>query len=265
MQVLKKHPDVRWTLVFMHQIDVCRHELFKPVEDELSKRNYTVFAGDWHHYIKFKRHGRNHYVLATAGGVSQLRGKNYGEFDHITYVTMTGKGPVVANVMLDGILPEDVVTAATSARTFRTMMDTEPFVPAPGYPWKALIDQHTLNKYISKANLTDNTIRISEKNSREIIPLNHPDAAGKTFRLSAATQAKLAKNSKFTVKLRAFDASGKIIYSSGVTVSKSTLWQRNVEKIKIPAGTHKIDLCIESENFSTDCFGETRYIFVEEI
>ena len=34
----------------------------------------------------------------------------YGEFDHVTLVTVTDEGPVMANLTLDGILPHDVTT-----------------------------------------------------------------------------------------------------------------------------------------------------------
>src|SRR5262249_30759143 len=36
------------------------------------------------------------------------RGVEYGEFDHITWVTMKKDGPVIANILLDGILREDL-------------------------------------------------------------------------------------------------------------------------------------------------------------
>ena len=51
-------------------------------------------------------------MLATTGGSSQLRGPRYGEFDHVTMVTVTNDGPVMANLRLDGILPHDVTTRA---------------------------------------------------------------------------------------------------------------------------------------------------------
>ncbi len=113
LEVLKKYPDVRWTCVFMHQPGTVNTKPWGKLEKELMKRKYTVFAGDWHHYCKFQRHGKNYYVLATAGGESKLRGIEYGEFDHLTYVTMTDNGPVVANILLDGILDDDVVTTET--------------------------------------------------------------------------------------------------------------------------------------------------------
>ncbi len=109
--VLQKHPDVRWTFIFLHQPGAIRTNPFINLEKELQKRKYTVFAGDWHQYCKFQRYGRNYYVLATAGGDTGGRGIPYGEFDHITHVTMTENGPVVVNVLLDGILDDDVVTS----------------------------------------------------------------------------------------------------------------------------------------------------------
>ncbi len=112
---LRKNTKVRWTFVFLHAPTTMKTRQFLRIEKELTKRKYTVFMGDWHRYIKFSRYGRNYYVLATAGGVSKLRGKEYGEFDHVTWVTMTKDGPKVKNILLDGSeLPEDVVTSANN-------------------------------------------------------------------------------------------------------------------------------------------------------
>src|SRR5262249_33894553 len=69
---------------------------------------YTVFCGHIHHYQKFVRQGRNYYQLATTGGGSKMRGVPHGEFDHIVWVTMKKTGPVLANILLDAILPEDL-------------------------------------------------------------------------------------------------------------------------------------------------------------
>ncbi len=68
-------------------------------------RKYTVFCGHVHRYQKFVRNGMNYYQLATTGGGSRLRGVEYGEFDHVAWMTMKKDGPLIANVMLDGILP----------------------------------------------------------------------------------------------------------------------------------------------------------------
>ena len=45
----------------------------------------------------------------------RLRGNYFGEFDHITWVTMTDAGPSMANLRLDGILPHDIVNNETKA------------------------------------------------------------------------------------------------------------------------------------------------------
>ena len=78
------------------------------VEKSLAGRKYTVFCGHVHRYQKFVRNGTNYYQLATTGGGSRLRGTKYGEFDHIAWVTMKKDKPLIANVMLDGILPADL-------------------------------------------------------------------------------------------------------------------------------------------------------------
>lgn len=111
-KALEENQDVKWTLLFMHQplwiLDNTRY--WKDVEQLLSDREHTVFAGHHHHYVKYTRNNSNYFMLATTGGTSQLRGPNFGEFDHVVWVTMTEEGPVVANLLLEGIWNEDVVT-----------------------------------------------------------------------------------------------------------------------------------------------------------
>ena len=79
----------------------------------LGERDYTVFAGHFHRYVKNVRQDRKFITLATTGGGSSLRGSIYGEFDHVAWVTMTSEGPRIANLMLDGIHDENVVTSAS--------------------------------------------------------------------------------------------------------------------------------------------------------
>ncbi len=111
-KVLEDNPRVTWTVVALHKPlwnTANAEELgWTAFEKVLQDRPYTVFAGHVHHYEKFVRFGRNYYQLATTGGGSKLRGLQYGEFDHITWVTMKKDGPVIANVLLSGILPEDL-------------------------------------------------------------------------------------------------------------------------------------------------------------
>jgi hypothetical protein len=110
--VLKDNAQVRWTVVCVHKPLWTQDNLasngWLDFEKLLDGRSYTVFAGHIHKYQKFVRQGMNYYQLATTGGGSKLRGIPYGEFDHVAWVTMRKEGPVVANVMLDGILPEDL-------------------------------------------------------------------------------------------------------------------------------------------------------------
>lgn len=113
-KVLADNASVRWTFVFFHKpvwmLPGMEKSGWLDVEKLLAGRKYTVFAGHVHRYQKFVRQGQNHYMLATTGGVSNLRGLEYGEFDHIVWVTMKKDGPVLANVLLDGILREDLAT-----------------------------------------------------------------------------------------------------------------------------------------------------------
>jgi hypothetical protein len=96
----------------------------RDIEAALSRRPYTVFAGHFHQYCLYKRHGRRYITLATTGGASGLGGPSSGQFDHVTWVTMTDEGPSIANLLLDGILPATIY--AESHSRFR---DSLAFVP----------------------------------------------------------------------------------------------------------------------------------------
>ncbi|MEX2316072.1 MAG: metallophosphoesterase [Pirellulales bacterium] len=120
--VLARNSDVRWTFVFFHKpiwtyTDSDPASLgWTAIENALQGRQYTVFSGHKHEYGRFIRKGHEYYMLATTGGSSKLRGLDYGEFDHFVWVTMKPEGPVIANVLLDGI--ED--------RAIRTLPDPMP-------------------------------------------------------------------------------------------------------------------------------------------
>ena len=114
--VLREHADARWTVVIVHQPLWDHHEPHPEwlrFESLLGARPHTVFAGHRHAYTKHVRNERSYITLATTGGVSRLRGLDRGEFDHVALVTMSDEGPVMANLMLDGIHDEDVRSAAT--------------------------------------------------------------------------------------------------------------------------------------------------------
>jgi predicted phosphodiesterase len=124
---LEKNKDARWTLLFMHKPlwnDAERAIAagnpdgtnWKKVEQLLGDRPHTVFSGHVHYYAQYDRNGMKYYHLATTGGGSQLRGLHYGEFDHIAWLTMEKDGPHVANLLLDGIQPGDVVSEKSIGR-----------------------------------------------------------------------------------------------------------------------------------------------------
>ncbi|WP_051235331.1 metallophosphoesterase [Marinimicrobium agarilyticum] len=112
-KTLKDNPEPRWTLIFTHSPlwDRENKDRWGEIEALLEDRQYTVFAGHHHRYVKDQRHGRKYFTLATTGGVSSMRGSRFGEFDHVVWVTMSDDGPIIANLMLDGIWDEDVRTA----------------------------------------------------------------------------------------------------------------------------------------------------------
>ncbi len=110
-KTLAEYPDVHWTYVFFHQ-PMWRGNnsgAWPRLEELLARRGHTVFAGHYHRYHKDVRAGGVYYILSTTGGGSTLRGPAFGEMDHITWVTATPEGPIVGNVLCDGILEDDPV------------------------------------------------------------------------------------------------------------------------------------------------------------
>lgn len=114
-ETLIANQEVRHTFIFLHQPLWIQDDpkYWPQVEDLLKDRPHTVFAGHYHHYVKRERNNGRYIMLATTGGGSRLRGRDFGEFDHVAWVTMTAAGPVVANLWLKGIWDENVSTEET--------------------------------------------------------------------------------------------------------------------------------------------------------
>lgn len=112
--VLANNRAVRWTVVAMHKPLWTAPDpaatRWPQVEEFLAGRPHTVFVGHKHRYERFVRQGHRYYILGTTGGGSLLRGMPFGEFDHVVWVTMKKSGPVLANLLLEGIYDEDVPT-----------------------------------------------------------------------------------------------------------------------------------------------------------
>ncbi len=137
-QTLAENQEVKWTLVFVHQPlwDQEDAGLWSEVEAALRDRPHTVFAGHRHRYVKYERNDQRYFVLATTGGGSGLRGPRFGEFDHVVWVTMTDRGPIIANLLLDGIWADDVNTEAFMAFSQplleRAALKPKPILVRPG-------------------------------------------------------------------------------------------------------------------------------------
>jgi len=120
---LAENSNARWVCLFFHkplwledekrleraktEDGATRLTGFNEIEKLLEGRNYTVFAGHHHRYGKWVKNGNKYFRLATTGGQSALGGPAAGQFDHIMWVTVTDKGPIVCNIQLRGILDED--------------------------------------------------------------------------------------------------------------------------------------------------------------
>ena len=131
------------TMVFMHHPLWAFGEAngFNEVEAALEGRNYTVFAGHTHKYLHEVRNDQNHYVLATTGGGSKLRGPKFGEFDHIGWVTMTDSGPELVNLALSGILEHNISNQQTTEQAVALIQaaDFKPLVLFKGKERKIIL------------------------------------------------------------------------------------------------------------------------------
>ncbi|HET6573756.1 MAG TPA: metallophosphoesterase [Fimbriiglobus sp.] len=137
-KALDDNAGARWTLVFVHKPLWTAPDLEKngwaEMERNLAGRKYTVFCGHVHHYRKYSRNGMNYYQLATTGGGSRMRGVEYGEFDQVAWITMRPDGPLIANILLDGIYPENMQLPDTDEKGVERRGK-----PAPTQPFKGRV------------------------------------------------------------------------------------------------------------------------------
>jgi hypothetical protein len=102
---IAQHDDVRWSFLFMHmpawQGD--GHPGLDRIRRAFRGRPYTAFAGHCHNYQHTVIDGHDHIRLGTTGG-ARILDTAEGDFDHITWVSMTGDGPRIANIALDGVI-----------------------------------------------------------------------------------------------------------------------------------------------------------------
>ncbi|MBQ6470354.1 MAG: metallophosphoesterase, partial [Victivallales bacterium] len=115
LKTLKEHSDVKWTLLFMHCPNVWHTDNFHTIEAALYYRNYSVFAGDLHYYCRFRRNGRDYYMVGMTGGSTPqpavpLRGPMFGEFQHLTWVSVRDGLPHVSLIPFEYIYEPNLVT-----------------------------------------------------------------------------------------------------------------------------------------------------------
>jgi len=109
---VKANAGVRHTFVFLHHPLWTARDLtlngWLEFEELMAGRPHNVYCGHVHTYRKFLRNGTAYYQLATTGGGSALRGVEYGEFDQLAWVTMRPTGPLMANVLLNGLYNDEL-------------------------------------------------------------------------------------------------------------------------------------------------------------
>lgn len=111
---LAQHTRVRHTFVLLHK-PAWLHENsgWVHIEEALSDRAYTVFAGHYHNLTLHTRNDRRYFVLgATGGGFTPREAREYGAFDHYSIVTVDKDEVNVAIVEPGNIYPADISTAA---------------------------------------------------------------------------------------------------------------------------------------------------------
>jgi len=104
-KVLEDNKNVRWTFVLMHKPlwkQKNPPENWVKLEKMLTQRSYTVIAGHEHINSYTLRKNRDYIVTATSGG-GRAPDLLPGVYHHILWVTMDSNGPVIANLMADGM------------------------------------------------------------------------------------------------------------------------------------------------------------------
>ncbi|WP_349828579.1 metallophosphoesterase family protein [Brevibacterium litoralis] len=107
-RVVAENPDVSHTVVLMHMPVWQDREnaAYLRFSAALGERDFTMFAGHCHNYRRGVIDGRDHIRLSSTGD-GWTTADPEGSCDHITLVQMTGAGPRIANVVLDGVLGVD--------------------------------------------------------------------------------------------------------------------------------------------------------------
>ena len=171
-KTLAENQDVKWTLMFLHQplwAQSAETLRWPDVEKLLTNRKHTVYAGHRHRYVQYEQNNGKYYVLATTGGGSPLRGPELGEFDHVIWITMTDGGPIMANLQLEGIWPEDMVTDK-SKEYFVPLVDNNPLKIEPILVESNGFKQGKLNMKLTNDSDVPMTANLSFEYNTQLLP-----------------------------------------------------------------------------------------------
>lgn len=171
-KTLEENKDVKWTMFFLHQplwAQQAETLRWPDVEKLLVNRKHTVYAGHRHSYVQYERNNGKYYILATTGGGSSLRGPQFGEFDHVVWITMTDEGPIMANLQLEGIWSEDMITDDFKA-AFTPLINRNPISVEP-----ILVQSKTFNEGQISLKITNDsdypmTVKLSFKYNTKLLP-----------------------------------------------------------------------------------------------
>jgi predicted phosphodiesterase len=153
-QAIEDNPEVRWTFIFMHRpvwlSKDGKQDGYEKIEAELTGKNYTLFSGHSHTYLKLNKNGNNHFVLGSTGGGSDLQDEKFGQFDHITWVTLnTGESPKIINIKLTGMIRDDIVNENTHPIT--STLINEDWLITPRY-----VSQNRIEETVSPVIIFNN-------------------------------------------------------------------------------------------------------------
>ena len=106
---LTKNDKVRWVYIFFYFfLWIYRKSNWGKFENVIKdKKNISIFAGHTNKYSLFHKEGHDFINLSTTGSGPIPTGPQYGSFDHVTLVTTSNKGPIIANLTLDGIFSKN--------------------------------------------------------------------------------------------------------------------------------------------------------------
>jgi len=101
-KTLEQNADVRWTFLFLHE-PAWENPApsFTAIQELLTGRDHSFFAGHLHYYDYDLIDGREHITMGPAGASFHHEGP--GNVDHLAWVTMTEDGPEIGNIALKGI------------------------------------------------------------------------------------------------------------------------------------------------------------------